>query len=188
MSATTRQKLVDRAEYLTRRHGYNGFSFSDLSDHIGIRKASINYYFPHKTDLLLEMMQGYRERFGRALDGIDAKHRLARPKLKAYVEMNRHALDGGQSMCLYVSLGLTVEGLDGKIIEELREFHAQSIDWLQALHQLGRIDQSLPSHGDARAWANQTLSSLQGAQVSARVTGRLEAFNLVAKRILTCAT
>ena len=188
MPESTRDKLVSRAEYLARRRGYNGFSFSDLSEDIGIRKASINYYFPHKTDLLREMMANYRERFSRSLAGFDERHRLARTKLKAYVDMNRQALDGGQSMCLYVSLGLAVEGLDPEIHDELKAFHAQSIAWLKKLYEMGRKDQSLPSLGDAGQWANQTLSSLQGAQVSARVTGRLDVFDLVARRILTSAT
>ena len=188
MPESTREKLVRRAEHLARRRGHNGFSFSDLSEDVGIRKASINYYFPHKTDLLREMMASYRGRFNQALSAIDQKHRLARTRLKAYVAMNRLALDGGQSMCLYVSLGLAVEGLDAEIHDELKSFHARSIAWLQALYEQGRADESLPAHGDAKPWAHQTLSSLQGAQVSARVTGQLDIFDLVAKRILTSAT
>ncbi|MEM1109508.1 MAG: TetR/AcrR family transcriptional regulator [Planctomycetota bacterium] len=188
MPKSTREKLVSRAEYLVRRRGYNGFSFSDLSEDVGIRKASINYYFPHKTDLLLEMMVAYRERFVRSLGKFDEKHNTARERFKAYVAMNRQALGGGHSMCLYVSLGLAVEGLSAEVREELKVFYAQSMDWLQTVHDLGRTDRTLPSHGDPEQWANQVISSLQGAQVSARVNSRLEIFDLVSKCLMTTAT
>ena len=43
--ADTRDKLMDLAEELLQTVGYNAFSFHDLADRIGIKTASIHYYF-----------------------------------------------------------------------------------------------------------------------------------------------
>ena len=49
--STTAEDILDRAEALIQTRGYSAFSYQDISDTLGIRKASIHYHFPSKTDL-----------------------------------------------------------------------------------------------------------------------------------------
>ena len=39
---------LNLAETLVRTRGYNGFSYRDLAEQIGIKTASIHYRFPHQ--------------------------------------------------------------------------------------------------------------------------------------------
>jgi len=48
---------VDLAEALIQSRGYSAFSYQDISDRLGIRKASIHYHFPSKTDLGVAALQ-----------------------------------------------------------------------------------------------------------------------------------
>ena len=57
MSNDTRSQLLAHAEALVRTQGYAGFSYNDLSLAVGIRKASIHYHFPSKTDLGLALIE-----------------------------------------------------------------------------------------------------------------------------------
>src|SRR5690606_22091844 len=43
-AATTREQLVCHAQALIRQRGYNGFSYRDLAEHVGVKTASIHYY------------------------------------------------------------------------------------------------------------------------------------------------
>jgi TetR/AcrR family transcriptional repressor of nem operon len=51
MNKTTKTTLLDVAEELLLTRGYNGFSYNDIAEKVGIRKASIHYHFPSKSGL-----------------------------------------------------------------------------------------------------------------------------------------
>ena len=57
----TRMEIIDLAERLVRVRGYNGFSYRDLAEQIGIKTASIHYHFPTKADLGEAMVENERE-------------------------------------------------------------------------------------------------------------------------------
>ena len=41
--------------------GYNGFSYADIAEVVGIRKASIHHHFPSKVDLVQTLVRRYLE-------------------------------------------------------------------------------------------------------------------------------
>lgn len=46
-----REQILTSAQRLVQQRGFNGFSYADIADEVGIRKASLHHYFPTKTDL-----------------------------------------------------------------------------------------------------------------------------------------
>lgn len=54
---TTRDRIVLRGDNLIRHVGYNAFSFSDISKELSIKNASIHYYFPTKSALVMAIIQ-----------------------------------------------------------------------------------------------------------------------------------
>jgi len=48
---STYDSLLDLADTLIQENGFQGFSYADLAAGLGIRKASIHYHFPTKTEL-----------------------------------------------------------------------------------------------------------------------------------------
>ena len=71
----THSLLLDLAETLIRKRGYDGFSYADIASDAGIRKASIHYHFPTKPDLGLAVLDRYKERLIRRLGDIGRKSR-----------------------------------------------------------------------------------------------------------------
>jgi Transcriptional regulator len=69
---SVREQLVEHALVLIRRRGFNGFSYRDLADLVGVKTSSIHYYFPSKDDLVLEAVREYGTRRRARLDAIDA--------------------------------------------------------------------------------------------------------------------
>ena len=71
--ADTATKILDVAERLVQARGFNGFSYADVADELGISKAALHYHFPGKAELGEALMERYAARFARALIDVDAR-------------------------------------------------------------------------------------------------------------------
>ena len=60
---STRSDLLTAAELLLRTKGYSAFSYADLAQEIGIKKASIHHHFPTKEGLGIAVIESYLFRF-----------------------------------------------------------------------------------------------------------------------------
>ena len=47
---SVREQLLAHALELIQRRGYNGFSYRDLAELVGVKTSSIHYYFPYSGD------------------------------------------------------------------------------------------------------------------------------------------
>ena len=59
--SSTADDILDCAQSLILAGGYNGFSYADIAEVVGIRKASIHHHFPSKVDLVRMLVLRYRE-------------------------------------------------------------------------------------------------------------------------------
>ena len=57
----TREQIMDRAAQLLMSRGYKGFSYRDISSHLGVKNAAVHYHFPAKADLALALVNEYRQ-------------------------------------------------------------------------------------------------------------------------------
>lgn len=84
MSVSTRDALLKSAEIHLRTKGYAAFSYADLSEEIGIRKASIHHHFPTKEQLGETLIKQYIELFTEKLKSIDNQHADPVERLREY--------------------------------------------------------------------------------------------------------
>src|SRR6476659_7531690 len=66
----TAGQILDLAETLIQTRGCSAFSYQDIADALGIRKASIHYHFEAKEDLAIAVIDRYTANFDKALDEI----------------------------------------------------------------------------------------------------------------------
>jgi TetR/AcrR family transcriptional repressor of nem operon len=59
----TRREAIEQGRSLLQKLGFNGFSFQDIADRIGIKKPSLYAHFASKEELGLEMIAHYRHDF-----------------------------------------------------------------------------------------------------------------------------
>jgi len=57
-----KEAILDAAESRARRAGYDGFSFRDLAEEVGITSASVHYHFPTKERLVEALTRRYVDR------------------------------------------------------------------------------------------------------------------------------
>lgn len=173
----TRSALLDSAEKAARQRGFDAFSYADLSRDVGIRKASIHHHFPLKADLAFSMIERYAARFTETLTQIEMEHGTAAARLRAYHNVYQDALADGSQLCLCVSLSAGRDSLSDLVLEQLNQFHADSVVWLIDTYQLAISDASVSNVFDAEAEAYATLAMMEGAQLVARAATDMTLFN-----------
>ena len=92
----TRSALLAEAETLIRTMGYAAFSYADLSERVGIRKASIHHHFATKESLGNALIDSYLKRFVAELDELAAEPINTKLKLLAYGDLFADSLRDGQ--------------------------------------------------------------------------------------------
>jgi TetR/AcrR family transcriptional repressor of nem operon len=176
MSAT-RDRLLDAAETEMRLRGYHAVSFRDLAASLGIKSASVHYYFRQKEDLGIALVERYAERFFEALSdrtaGADND-----PRLPAFVAVYRDALLSADSMCLCGMLGAESQGLPEAVAEKTAQFFRRNIYW---------VGEALPrdlSDEDRQQRAEHIVGALQGAMMLAKTLKNSAVFDRIAEDLL----
>ena len=52
-----REKILNQPQRLVQTRSFHGFSFQDIADEVGIRKASLYHYFNSKDAVALAVLQ-----------------------------------------------------------------------------------------------------------------------------------
>lgn len=173
----TKSKLLDAAAPLVQTRGYNGFSFHDLSEAVGIRTASIHYHFPTKGDLCKALVIRYERDFLTALG--DPADGTPDERLTHYVGTFRAALANGR-MCLCGMIGVEVGSVPADVSQSVRAFFVSNENWLAKVY--ARRGFSTPK---SRLRAKLLLSALEGALLIARSLDDTATFDDVAALVLS---
>lgn len=168
---STRTYLMDAAELSVRARGFDAFSYADLAEQVGIRKASIHHHFPAKADLAVAIMQRYRERHFATLASIGEESGEPAKALTAFVDIYRGAGTAGELLCLCVAFSLSKQSLSDALHQEFCRFQTDNIAWLRDRFAAAILAGQLrcPSDPDTEAFA--CLALLEGAQILARTAG-----------------
>ncbi len=182
-SSATAGRILDSAERLLQVRGFNAFSYADISRELGIRKASIHYHFPTKTDLGRRLVERYREAFRARLEEIDRRARDAAEKLRRYAGLYRGVL-AEDRMCLCGMLASDYVTLPKAVREEVKRFFDESGAWLLGVLAGARRAGRLRFEGAPETAARLFVAGLEGAMLIARCYADLGRFDAVARRLL----
>ena len=183
----TKDRILDLAEQLAQTRGFNGFSYADISERLGITKASLHYHFRTKADMGRSLMERYRTNFTAALAAIDATGVPAAEKLEPYAKLYAQVLHG-ERMCLCGMLAAEYSTLAPPIQDEVRRFFDLNEAWLAGILATGRAEGSLRFAGAPEEMARVVLGGLEGAMLVARSYGDPLRFEEAARRIIADIT
>jgi TetR/AcrR family transcriptional regulator, transcriptional repressor for nem operon len=82
-----RQHIIDTADNLFYRQGFDHTSFSDIADAAGIARGNFYYYFKTKDDLLAAVLLSRSKGIKDMLDGWDKQMPDPRQRLNRYVQI-----------------------------------------------------------------------------------------------------
>jgi TetR/AcrR family transcriptional repressor of nem operon len=162
MAVGTRDALVLTAEHLMRTKGYAAFSYADLAETVGIRKASIHHHFPTKEDLGTAIVEEYIDRVHGEFTQIELQHEAAIPRLEAFFRLFRASSDGGM-LPLCGALAAEMSALPVGLQQLTYRFLNMQLKWLEAVIEQGMEREEFPRGVGAKQKAFVLLSMLEGS-------------------------
>jgi len=182
----TRTAIMDAAQDLIQRMGANAISYQHISDAVGIRKASIHYYFATKEDLIEALLERYSAYFLALVDDIIRSKSKADQKLQRYVGIFEATLREGSrdKACLCGMLGAELATLRSHSARQVRSFYEANEARLLRILEEGRRDGSFHFEGSARQTASLIFSLLEGAVVISRAQDGVRHFKGIGVQLL----
>jgi TetR/AcrR family transcriptional regulator, transcriptional repressor for nem operon len=172
-----KDRILDVAQSFIQTVGYNGFSYRDVAEIIGIKSASIHHHFPKKEDLGVAVTLRYSDRFASQLSAIKINNTNLRTILKSYLSLFKLALSQEGHMCLCGMLGSETTSLPVKVRDQTQKFFALNVEWLcQQFEKPNRNGEALTPK-QAQLKAQLFLSTLEGAMILAKSSNSQEQFN-----------
>ncbi|PWB95599.1 TetR/AcrR family transcriptional regulator [Methylosinus sporium] len=150
----TAARILDSAEERLCRYGYNGVSFRDIAADVGVKSASVHYFFPTKPALVAAVARRYADLCVEELG--DPLTRTPVEAVGMLAEMFRRTVAEKKRMCLFGMLAAEVGGLPSEVGAEARRFFAETLAWLR-----------VALRGDA-AEAEAILAAFEGGVLLAR--------------------
>ena len=177
-------QILDLAQQLMMVRGYNGFSYADISEQVGVTKTTIHYYFPTKSDLAKQVMARYRTGLGIMLAQIDLDNSTPYHKLELYIEIYITLLPDVDRVCLCAILAADFPTLPAQVQAEVKEFYVENEKWLARVLkegvETGIFQLTNPLEVEARLF----LAGIQGAMLNARAFGDMDRFRSMSQRLL----
>ena len=164
MTGNSRENILLAATKIAQAHGYTGLNFRDLAEDVGIKAASIYYYFPGKADLAAAVAKRYWENAAEALEEILAESSDPVSALRRYPETFRWALENENRMCLSGFMGAEYDDLPEEVKKEVRTFADVNVAWLRKVLSAAKVVS--PKMSELRAQA--IFAAVGGAQLMAR--------------------
>lgn len=169
MNADTRDRIVRTARELFWAKGFQSTSIADILSRSQIHSGSLYHFFPGKQQLLVAVLESYRDGIGPMLlepawAGIDD------PKARIFALLNGYRT---QLVDTDFAYGCPIGSLALELHEpdpEVRELLAANFDnWVAAIEGcLDAMGERLPATVDLHALAEFILTVMEGAVMQAR--------------------
>ncbi|GLO54057.1 MULTISPECIES: TetR/AcrR family transcriptional regulator [Pseudomonas] len=183
MALATRDALIQAAEGLMRTKGYAAFSYADLADAVGIRKASIHYHFPTKEDLGIAIVEEYVSQVQAEFERIEINQKGAEERLKAFYVLFYSSTEGGL-LPLCGALAAEMAALPDGLQRLTRRFFDVQLSWLTRVMDEGIAAGELPQGRGSREKSYLLLSILEGSSFINWATKDGEMVNMAVLRMI----
>jgi TetR/AcrR family transcriptional regulator, transcriptional repressor for nem operon len=180
----TRERILATAQVLAQQRGFNAFSYADIAEAVGVRKASIHHHFGSKDDLELALVQRYRQQFGELLERIDREASTSLERLRAYACLYRTTLEAG-AICLCGMMASDIKALPEVLRRPLRAFFDEQAAWLAGVLDAGRRNGEFVFLGPAPRRAQLVLAALQGGLIIAHASQDVPLFDTLLDDLVT---
>ena len=179
----TRNEILQLTHELFLTRGFNGFSYQDLADRLGIRKASIHYHFPSKEDLGVAMIDNFQQELSTWSGNLDAIDADPVAKLDALFQIYTDIFKGQGQICMVGACSAEWNTLAEPVRNKMMAVMAGQRTWLVDLIKEGRHTGSFAPGTDALPLARLVYASMQGALQLARVQSDESMLHMVIRQL-----
>ena len=183
--STTSDDILACARSLIVAGGYNGFSYADIADVVGIRKASIHHHFPSKVDLVRTLVARYREEAEAGMANLELQVSDPLELLRFYAGYWEACIaDASAPFCVCALLASQLPVLPEEVGLEVRAHFRSLSAWLTSVLERGARHRQLQLMSTPRAEAEAFMAAVHGAMLSARAYGDPKIFGVVTGPLL----
>jgi len=165
----TASRIIAAGRELIMRRGYSGFSYADIAEAIDIKKASIHHHFPTKTDLVIAVLNEWREAFEADVAALEASGADANAQLRAYIgHWERCIADDTAPFCVAGMLGAELPALPEEVAQAVKAFFDNLTSWLEQVLESGVKNGLVKLESSVQTEAATLVSLVYGAMLAAR--------------------
>ncbi|MCB1157292.1 MAG: TetR/AcrR family transcriptional regulator, partial [Leptospiraceae bacterium] len=172
----TKEKLLDCAFSLVQQRGVNAVSYQDLSDRIGIKKASIHYHFPKKEDLILSLLDRCQNNYGAEYESIANSKDKPKVKLERIAQIYRLGVLENK-LCVIAMLSSEKDSLEPETQNHLAQAIEETICIFEKIFIQAKREKGKQPRGPSKVLARTFFHLLIGSQIMARSSNTLESFD-----------
>ena len=177
-------EILEVEQELIQTVGHDGFSYRDIADRVGIKSASVHYYFPAKTDLAEAVAKQYRIEFAETVREISANTPGALERLEEFAGIFQGTLENLDRVCLCGMLASESSSVPGKVSAQTRMFFSEQQDWISQTIAEGVDDGTISATTQPNEFAKTFLSALEGAMMLARSMEQPEHLRSVSNQMI----
>ena len=170
-SNDTRGQIMERAGQLLMSRGYKGFSYRDISSHLGVKNAAVHYHFPAKTDLALALVDEYRQTLRKGTSEFMAYGGSALKQMQGLFAFTASQCHAGRCICPFGAFSIDYSELPEDVRKAMSLFMDETVRWLTQVLEVGREQKEFSFAGECRPRAFSILAALQGSRQMARING-----------------
>lgn len=149
------------AERLTQTKGFNGFSYLDLADEIGIKNSSIHYHFKAKADLALALVERLHEDHSAVFEDLDKTLDTPQQRLQAVVDYFQTYIQD-EKFCMCGMMAAELQSVSPAVRNRLIAYFKDLQTWLAK--QFAAMGEP-----DAQNKALRFVSTAEGSLLLARL-------------------
>ena len=163
MVADTKERIMEAARLTVQDLGYSGLSFRELAKDVGIKSASIHYYFATKGQLGSTLVRRYTAHYADYLEelltqGLDPETCMAR-----YTDVFAATLRNGNRLCLAGMLSAERNEIPDEVRTEVVKWGEMNERWIARV--LAKRETGEPE--DIQRRARAIFAAVSGAQLIA---------------------
>ena len=176
-------QILDIAADLLQTKSVSAFSYQDISDRLGIRKASVHHHFRTKRQLVVALAERYVEDVDRRFSQIEATTDDPWRRLDAWVAAAGEIAASGDRICPMGSLSSQYNVLPDECHQVMHRLHGRAHAFVTGIVTDGRAQGVMHFAGEPADRATMMIAAMQGAlqlqrsepsdDVFARVTAQL---------------
>jgi TetR/AcrR family transcriptional regulator, transcriptional repressor for nem operon len=173
MATETKERIMAAARLTVQDRGYSGLSFRELAKDVGIKSASIHYYFASKGELGGALAHRYTADFAEYLDGLLAQGLDPETCMARYTDVFGNTLRNDNRMCLAGIMAAEHKELPEEVRSEVVKFGEMNEDWIaRVLTKRGSAEPE-----ERRRRARAIFAAIEGAQLVARSRGDVSVYD-----------
>ncbi|OON61024.1 TetR family transcriptional regulator [Massilia sp. KIM] len=178
--SNTSDEILACARGLIIAGGYNGFSYADIAEVVGVRKASIHHHFPNKVDLVKAIVVRHREATQGGVAYLQQAHTEPMALLRAYSQYWEKCIaDLSAPFCVCALLAGELPILPAEVATEVRSYFRFLSGWMASVLEQGARQGTIRLAQAPQVEAEVFMASVHGAMLSARAYGDTAVFGTI---------